>query len=286
METLYFLGIDLAKKTFQAALTIDGVNMHEVTVENSVPAIEAFFRNLKNQFSLSGDRLIVGLEHTGIYGLPLLDYLSKQGIKVCVESPLQIKQSQGMKRGKNDKVDARRIAQYVYKNRLELRFWKPQRQVIQKLKALLIVRERMVRAKHQFEVPLSEQADYVDQSIKKLTAKSCQTALKGLKTDIKNIEKQIDLIIKEDAQLSNQMRLATSVPGIGKITAANVIVHTDEFTRINNPKKFACYSGVAPFEHSSGISVRGKTRVSKLAIGQHDTETTFPFGSNVSYPMQ
>src|SRR5689334_7037265 len=129
METLYFLGIDLAKKTFQAALTLDGTNMHETTVENSATAIEEFFNELKTQFSLSFTQLIVGLEHTGIYGLPLLDYLAKNKVKVCVESPLQIKQSQGMKRGKSDKVDAMRIAQYVHKNRQELRFWKPQRYV-------------------------------------------------------------------------------------------------------------------------------------------------------------
>jgi transposase len=61
------------------------------------------------------------------------------------------------------------------------------------------------------------------------------------------------------------MRWASSVTGIGKITAANIIVATGEFERIKDVKKFACYSGIAPFEHSSGSSVRGKTRVSKMA---------------------
>ena len=35
METLYFLGIDVSKKTFQAALTLDGMNMYEFEVENT-----------------------------------------------------------------------------------------------------------------------------------------------------------------------------------------------------------------------------------------------------------
>ena len=34
---------------------------------------------------------------------------------------------------------------------------------------------------------------------------------------------------------------------------------------INDPKKVACYAGVAPFEYRSGTSVRGKTRVSHQA---------------------
>lgn len=37
---------------------------------------------------------------------------------------------------------------------------------------------------------------------------------------------------------------------------------------INDPRKYACYSGVAPFEHSSGSSIRGRTRTSKKA-NQH-----------------
>ncbi|RZK16725.1 MAG: IS110 family transposase, partial [Flavobacterium sp.] len=39
---------------------------------------------------------------------------------------------------------------------------------------------------------------------------------------------------------------------------------SNEFKDITDPRKFACYSGVAPFEHRSGSSVRGKSRVSSL----------------------
>jgi hypothetical protein len=38
-----------------------------------------------------------------------------------------------MIRGKNDKIDAQRIATYAYKNRDEVRLWVPKRDVIQKL---------------------------------------------------------------------------------------------------------------------------------------------------------
>jgi len=49
------------------------------------------------------------------------------------------------------------------------------------------------------------------------------------------------------------------------LLALNMIVATGEFKRIKESKKFACYSGVAPFAYQSGSSVRGKTRVSKMA---------------------
>jgi transposase len=48
------------------------------------------------------------------------------------------------------------------------------------------------------------------------------------------------------------------------MTAVNMIIASGEFRRIDQPKRFACYSGVAPFEHRSGTSYRGKTRISKM----------------------
>lgn len=265
METVYFLGIDISKKTFQAALTLDGVNHFQAEVDNSPMAIKQYFKGLEQKFGFSCHQLIVCLEHTGIYCLPVLDYLVKNGINVCVEPALQIKQSQGMTRGKNDEVDARRIAQYAYKNRQELRFWKPQRTTIQKLKALLVLRERLVKTKVQLEMPLNEAQEYIDASVRKTLLKVCKNSIQGLVKDIDKVEAEISDLIENDIQLKEQFQLATSVPGIGKITALNVIVSTGEFARISDAKKFACYAGIAPFEHTSGSSIRGKTRVSKMA---------------------
>jgi len=263
METMYFLGIDISKKTFQAALTIDGVHMAENEVENNAQSIKAYFLDIKKKLSL--DQLTVCMEHTGIYCLPLLDYLFKNKVKVCVEPALQIKQSQGMVRGKSDVIDAKRIAQYAYKNRQELKLWEPQREVIQELKALLTLRERLVKTKTQMEVPIQESKEYIDESIRKKVIKNCASTVKALAKDIDRVEKEIAVLIKTDTKLEEQFKFAGSVPGVGKITALNMIVATGEFKRIREAKKFSCYTGVAPFEHRSGSSIRGKTRVSKLA---------------------
>lgn len=265
METLYFLGVDISKKSFHAALTLDGINMSETQVENKAQAIKAYFHGLKEKFHYASDQLIVCMEHTGIYCLPLLDYLIKNKIKVCVEPALQIKRSQGMTRGKSDQVDARRIAQYACKNWRELKFWMPQRIQVQKLKALLVLRERLVKTKVQMEVPLNEAEEYIEESIRKAIVKNCQHTLRALTADIAKVEKEIQLLVDSDTELAEQLKWAESVPGVGKITALNVIVSTGEFQRIEEAKKLACYAGVAPFEHTSGSSIRGKTRVSKMA---------------------
>jgi transposase len=265
METVYFLGIDVSKKKLDTALTLDGVNMHENQIENNPAAIKSFIQLLRKEFNFPLSQLVVCMEHTGIYCQPFLDFAVSKKVNVCLEPALQIKQSQGMTRGKNDQVDAKRIAAYAFKNRQELKFWKPQRLALQKLKTLLVIRERLIRMRVQLEVPINETEEFLETSLRRMARSQCNKTLKAVISDIAKVDRQMDLIIKEDTKLSEQMKWATSVPGVGKITAANVIVDSGELERIPEVKKFACYAGIAPFEHRSGSSIRGKTRVSKMA---------------------
>lgn len=53
-----------------------------------------------------------------------------------------------------------------------------------------------------------------------------------------------------------------SIPGIGKQTSITFIAYTQAFTLFKKHHQFACF---APFEYSSGSSVRGRTKVSSLA---------------------
>lgn len=48
-------------------------------------------------------------------------------------------------------------------------------------------------------------------------------------------------------------------------TAIYLIIATKGFKAFTSSRKFACYAGVAPFEYSSGSSVRGRTKVSNMA---------------------
>jgi len=45
------------------------------------------------------------------------------------------------------------------------------------------------------------------------------------------------------------------------VTGVSLLIYTDGFTKFNSSKQLASYSGIAPFEYSSGTSVRGKTKV-------------------------
>jgi len=89
METVYFLGIDVSKKKLDSALTIDGKNYQQDEMENTADAIRVFFKKMKKMFGMKSAQMIVCMEHTGVYCLPLLDFLTKNKIKTCLESAVQ-----------------------------------------------------------------------------------------------------------------------------------------------------------------------------------------------------
>jgi transposase len=262
---MYYLGIDVSKSTLDVAAVKDGAVILEKQIQNEKSSLRLFLKELLHEFNFSNDQVVVCLEHTGIYNYRALEVLQKAGVKVCLEPALRIKQSQGMTRGKDDKVDARRIALYAYKNREDLAFWKPKRMVLQKLQALLSSRERLIKTKVQLEIPLQESAGYLEPSTARSLKGFSQPVIKAIKKELVRLEKELNALVKSDDGIKEQHRIITSVPGVGNVTALNMIIHTNEFKSIREPKKFACYAGVAPFKHESGSSIRGRNRVSKLA---------------------
>ena len=85
---------------------------------------------------------------------------------------------------------------------------------------------------------------------------------------IKKLESQIKAVIESDEKIKANYQLLISIKCVGPVLAANMIACTHNFTRFTNWRKFACYVGTAPFEHQSGTSIKGKTRVSSLSNRQ------------------
>ena len=85
-----------------------------------------------------------------------------------------------------------------------------------------------------------------------------------MKKHIKKIEKEILAVIKEHDELRSLYYLVTSVRGIGPVIGATLLVHTNAFKAFRKVRLFASYRSVAPFEQSSGKSIRIKAKVSPL----------------------
>ncbi|WNI34710.1 IS110 family transposase [Chryseobacterium sp. SG20098] len=266
MEINHFIGVDVSKGTLDFSLAQLGKVVYHLRVPNSNTGIVSFIKEIKENFNVDLSFTIFCMEHNGIYNNILLSFLKKLKTNIWVESALQIKQSQGMMRGKNDKVDSGRIAMYAYRYQENYIPWNPPREVIIQIKQLLAIRSRVVEAIKQLSTPIGKDAEiFFAKGDLKLSRKCCDCSIKAMKKDVKAIEKQIKDLIQSDTYLNNLLKIITSVDGIGLMIATTIIVTTNEFKNFSCAKKFACYSGVVPFEHSSGSSIKKRPRVSHLA---------------------
>jgi transposase len=264
MEFNYFIGIDVSKNELDFAVQKGNVLLFHKEIGNEVQSIKALGKELEKLPDFDWSKAVFCLEHTGIYNNHLLGCLYKKKAHVCLEAATHIKNSLGNLRGKNDKVDSMRIAQYAYKNRDELRLWAPKREIIQQLAHLTTTRCSLIEAKKILTVPLKEKNSFVKKSIVSQNLQLTQRTLNSIESDLSKVEKAIDQVIQSDPTLKHLFGLITSVNGVGKVTATQIIITTNEFKDIKDPKKFACYSGVAPFTQESGL-FKGKARVSPLA---------------------
>lgn len=119
------------------------------------------------------------MEHTGIYNYPLLQFINHHSAMVWVENPIQIKKSMGLQRGKNDKVDSIRIAQYAYQAKEKVKLWQPARKVVDRLKYLTNLRERLVETKKRLQTPVEELMKIGNKDMANLLKKSMSKTIKG-----------------------------------------------------------------------------------------------------------
>jgi transposase len=264
MEFTYFIGIDVSKNELDFAVMNGKTLLFHREIANTEQAITVFIKELAKLPAFSWASAVFCMEHTGIYNNHLLAYLYKRKANIFLESAIQIKRSSGNIRGKNDKVDAIRIAAYAYLQRDKVRLWAPKREVIQQLANLAATRSRLIEAKKMLKTPLQEQDGFSTKKVTRTSAAVCNHTLKAIDADLDRADREIDKLIAGDPELKRLFGLVTSVSGIGKTTATQIIITTNEFKDINNPKQYACYAGVAPFVEESGI-FRGKGRISHMA---------------------
>ena len=246
-----FVGIDVSKKWLDFALFVPETGeVHSVQIDNSLSSIQEYLSVELSGYELSS--ILFCLENTGRYDDTFLEVGALEALNICLEHPLQIKRSQGMIRGKNDKDDAIRIAEYAYRFEDKLTIWSPKDDKIVELQEMLTKRELLVKTKKQLTQASSGPKD-----------KEFKTPIKAIGTVIGKIEIIIRNIIKSSKELARYDELLQSIPGVGKVLSSTLIVMTEGFTILQDPRKLSCYAGIAPFGYQSGSSINYKKKISK-----------------------
>jgi transposase len=262
-----FIGIDVSKEWIDTSVfSRNGIELLPVKrFSNNKGGFNKMTSWIQSNTDLSPSSYLFCFEDTGVYSMPLCCFLSEGSYSYCLESGLRINKSMGIKRGKSDPADARIIARYLYLHRDQVYLHKLPTASLIHLKVLLSYRERLLKQKHAMEVSSSELSVLGDDPEVIFIQQDSKNVIEILNEKLKIVEKKIKDCIKNDERLHENYKLSTSVKGIGLIITAYFLVYTNNFTRFENWRKFSCYCGTAPFEYTSGTSIKAKTRVSHLA---------------------
>ena len=281
MKFQHIIGADLSKKSIDLVCHL--LNTH-LQIENSITGYKDLLQWMWQQKINPSETMIV-MEHTGLYSYCFEKFLHQHQMPFCKVNALAIKRSIGLVRGKTDKLDAARIATYGYEKKDKLVVDLPVSDALKRLQLLHSTRERLVKQRASLTCAIKEYRHIG------ITEKDVlmQTQLQLIKSFDKQIEKlmtAIETIIDEDPSLKQNFDLLQSIKGVGKIIALTTIIKTHNFSRFANARKFACFCGTAPFEHSSGTSIRRKSRVSHLADKQMKSLLDLSAKSAIQYDKE
>ena len=260
MKVLHIIGADLSKRTIDFA-TPQGDHLK---VSNDVPGYGALMKWIKKQSINLADMRIV-MEHTGLYSYRLEQFLHLHHISFTKVPAIAIKRSLGIVRGKNDKIDAKRIARYGREKESTLVSETPVDKELQELQMLHATRDHLVRIRAGMATSVKEYQQSCGLKKTNLVISSQLRVIKSLHQEIAKLDKRMATIVNNEPALKKNAELLQSITGVGKVVAMAMIVKTRNFTRFTCARKFACYCGTAPFENTSGSSIRGRTKVSHMA---------------------
>jgi Transposase and inactivated derivatives len=242
-------GIDISKDVFD--VTDQNQNHHQF--KNN-------YKGFKKPLKVLDPNSHCVMEATGYYHYKLAYFLQENEVLVSVENPLSVKRFIQMKLSKikTDKSDSKMIMRYA--ENTELRLWQGDSKTHQE--CLQMTRILSIYSKHSTALKNKIHGEEVLGTPSKLVVRSLKKTLKNLKKEMDMIEDKLLELVKKDHQ--ELLTLVESIPGIGRKTSVMLVVLTDGFKRFNSAAELCSYAGLTPVIRTSGSSVKGKSRISKI----------------------
>ena len=260
-----FVGIDISKEKCNLCYR-EGLNVVlEEERSNDVKVLKTGFKAALKALGATIDEVLVCAEYTGRYIYPLTVACQELDIFLWMDDPTRIKNSMGITRGKNDKIDAARIAEYAYRYSDKAVRYTIAEDAMVSMKNLLADREFLLVDKKRYQSQITDQKKYMAPGDFKHKNSRWKKVIKAIDDQIKAIDAEIEGIIAADPVLTRQKELLTSIDGIGDRIAINMIAITGGFTRFENARHFCSFAGLTPYKYDSGTSVRSKAKISKRA---------------------
>lgn len=256
MNTYSFIGIDISKQSFEAAVPkIKGSGFKSKTFNNNQKGFDALLKWAQKHCSL--DKIWVCMEATGRYSTPLADFLSEKKVNVTIVNPLSIKYhaKAALARNKNDRIDAMIISEYAAVFASKLRLYKPKSVMAKRIKELLNLHDAYKKHLTQLKNLLEANAD---KEVKKYLQKQIKTQTKL----INELEVDIKVNADKDSEFNHQVQLLITIKGIGCMSAIRIVALTPDINNFKEAKKLVAFIGSSPQQNESG-QFQGMTKISK-----------------------
>jgi len=251
-----FVGIDVAADSFVASI-YTGINATEAPRTAAFANDQDGFEVFAEWLSTHGARLdcsIICLEDTGVYSEALCHDIYRRGLPLAVEDPLRVQRAFKTSANKTDPTDAQQIAEYAYRYEDQLRFWEPPEAIVEHVRVLL-------RAREQFSRDLVAKKNLLKTTRRKevrtpFAEEMLEASIRELKAKTRRIRDEIWRLVRTDRQLTETMMLLRSIPGVGPVLSAHLLVTTNAFQRTPTSRQLAAFIGICPYKHQSGTSVQ------------------------------
>ena len=249
------VGIDVSKATLAVCYLRDQQVQH-LEVSNT-PA------GFQQAVKACGAHSRFVMEATGTYYLALAYYLHEQGGQVTVLNPLVIKRfiQMHLSKGKSDRKDAQWLLRYGQQQAVKT--WQPDETVLVECRQLEQVTEQLVKQKTM--VCNSLEALTRQPVISSVARQRLEQTKRWPDEQLQAVEAELLALLEQ--RFAPEMALLCSIPGIGRKTAGMLLLFAGGFGRLDNYRQLIAKAGLSPREHTSGSSIRGKVRITKMGGG-------------------
>lgn len=258
------LGIDIAKRSFCAALWLENGKRRQRSFENTAAGHQQLLRWLAEH---GAQQVPAGLEATGKYGQPLALRLHQAGYRVSVINPAKIAAYAESKlaRAKTDPADAGLIAEYVAKESPAP--WTPP--PAERLELQVLVR-RLEQLQAALQQERNRQEAEAALPASPWVTADLQEHVQYLEGKIKAAQEAIQQHLEAHPELRAERNRLCSIPGVGVTTAAALLAELGDWRQFPSARQVAAFAGLAPRVQQSGetrkrgrLSRRGNERLRK-----------------------
>lgn len=253
MKTI--VGIDVSKKSLDIHVIHPSGKTSEFKTGNQKKDHEAIMERVRKL--AGGNPIHWCMEETAAYHWCLAIRLLQAGEFVSVENPRPIRHHGISNKAvqKTDRADARVIASFAKeKNPPMWALADPKRQALAFL-------DRRLDDLNKLSNQESNRLEHP--GLPELVVSGILASLKEFERQIKEVEAEMERIVKQDAELSEQVALLQTIPGIGKRCALGFVAQIGDPGRYAEAQDVAAYAGLNPRLKKSGSSVNARSRVSK-----------------------